>query len=67
MLKIKCLNKKKVKKLISNGRKNPNFLFQKLDRFKTKIKLILPNKIGWKEENLDMVGNKVNKVVQKEI
>lgn len=67
MPKIKCLSKKKVKKLISNGRKNLNFLFQKLDKCKTKIKLILLNKIGWKEESLDMVGDKLNKVVLKEI
>jgi len=60
--KIKCQNKKKDKKLIFNGKRNLNFPFLKLDKYKIKEKQEWQNKIGFKEESLDMVGNKENKV-----
>ena len=56
--KIKCPSKKKVKRLIFNGKRNLNYQSLKLVKFKMKEKLILPNKAGFKEENSDTVGKK---------
>ena len=56
MNKIRCRKNKRARKLMINGRKNPNFRFLRLDRLKIKEKLELPGTIGFKEENSDMVG-----------
>lgn len=65
--KINIPSKKKVKKLIFNGKRNQNFPFLKLVKSKTKEKQIWPNKVGFKEENSDMVGKKERKEDQEEI
>lgn len=65
--KIKCLSKKKVKRLIFNGKRSLNYPFLKQAKFKMKEKLVLPNKVGLKEENSDTVGEKLRKEVHKAI
>lgn len=65
--KIKCPNKKKVKRLIFNGKRSLNYRFLKQAKFKMKEKLVLPNKVGLKEENSDTVGEKPRKEVHKAI
>lgn len=65
--KIKCLSKKKVKRLISNGKRNPNYQFLKLVKFKMKEKPILLNKAGFKEENSDTAGGKQKKEELQEV
>lgn len=65
--KIKCPNKKKVKRLIFNGKRSLNYPFLKQAKFKMKEKLVLPNKVGLKEENSDTVGEKPRKEVHKAI
>lgn len=63
-LSLKEINKteeqknKKEKRLIKNGKRDPKCLSQKLVRWKTMIRLIKQNKVGVKEESLDMGGNK---------
>ncbi len=59
--KIKCQNRKKVKKHIHNGKRNLNCLFQKQGKFKINNKSIWLKIVGYKEENLVMDGNKINK------
>lgn len=59
--KIKCRNKRKGKRLIINGKRRLNYPFHMSDKSKIKEKLVLPKKIGLKEENPDMDGNKRNK------
>lgn len=58
--KIEEQKNKKANRLIKNGKRDPKCLFQRLVRWKTMIRLIKPNKIGSKEESLDMVGNKTS-------
>lgn len=65
--KIKCPSKKKVKRLIFNGKRSLNYRFLKQAKFKMKEKLVLPNKVGLKEENSDTVGEKPRKEVHKAI
>lgn len=65
--KIKCPSKKKVKKLIFNGKRSLNYQFLKQVKFKMKEKLTLPNKVGFKEENSDTVGKKPEREVLKAI
>lgn len=65
--KIKCPSKKKVKRLIFNGKRSLNYPFLKQAKFKMKEKLVLPNKVGLKEENSDTVGEKPRKEVHKAI
>lgn len=65
--KIKCPSKKKVKRLIFNGKRSLNYPFLKQAKFKMKEKLVLPNKVGLKEENSDTVGEKLRKEVHKAI
>lgn len=65
--KIKCPSKKKVKRLIFNGKRSLNYQFLKQVKFKMKEKLTLQNKVGFKEENSDMVGKKPEREVLKAI
>lgn len=65
--KIKCPRKKRVKRLIFNGKRSLNYRFLKQAKFKMKEKLVLPNKVGLKEENSDTVGEKLRKEVHKAI
>lgn len=58
---------KKERKLISNGKRNPNYPFLKLVKWKMKGKQDLPNKVGLKEENSDMVGERKSSLDLKEI
>lgn len=67
MPRIKCLNKKRDKKLIFNGRKNQSSQSQKLEKYKIKIKRIWQDKTGQREDNLDMDGEKINNHGLKEV
>lgn len=58
--KIEERSKKKVNKLIKSGKKDPKCLFLKLVKCRMKIKSIKLNKVGFKEENLDMDGKKIS-------
>lgn len=58
--KIEEQSNKKVNKLIKSGKRDPKCLSLRLVKCKTKIKLIRLNKVGFKEENLDMDGKKIS-------
>ena len=50
---------RKEKKPINNGLKNPSLAYQKLGRLKMNNKQVRRKKIGQKEGNTDMAGNKI--------
>lgn len=64
--KIKCLSNKKVRKLISSGKRSLNCPFLKLVRLKTKGERISLRKVGSKEESLDMAGGKLKRQAPRE-
>ncbi len=65
--KIKCLNKRRVKRLIFNGKRNLSCPFRKLDKLKMNEELVLPNRVGLREDRVDMVGEIIKKMDQKAI
>jgi hypothetical protein len=60
MHKTKCQKMKKVRKPMNNGKRSLNFQYQKSDKLKINLRLVKRNKTGFKEESLDMVGEKQN-------
>ena len=54
----KCLNSKKVRRPIFNGKKSPISLYPRLDKSKIKEKLAWQRKVGSEEESPDMDGDK---------
>ena len=64
--KIKCPNKKRVKKHINSGRKNQNFRFLKSERLRIKEKPAWPSRTGFKGENSDTDGKKLKKLEPRE-
>ena len=54
---INCLKTRKVKKLISNGRSNLNFLSLKQGKSRIRVKLSKREIVGLREESSDMDGN----------
>ena len=65
--KIKCPNKKKVKKPINNGKKNPNSQSLKSAKSKIKGRPPWPDKTGFKEESSDTDGKKLKSLEAKEV
>ena len=59
--KIRCLRSKRVRKLISSGRRNINWLFQKLEKLRMTIRPQELRKIGRTGEKVDMDGRKTNR------
>lgn len=59
--KIKCPNKKRVRRLIFNGKRNRSCRSLRQEMLRMKEKQTLPRKVGLREENSDMVGEKRNK------
>ena len=43
---------------MTNGKRNQNYTFQKLEMWKTRVKLTKRSKTGIKEESSDMVGER---------
>lgn len=64
--KIRCQSKKKVKKLIFNGKRNLNFQSLKPEKRKIREKLESPDKTFSKEEGSDTDGKKPNNLEVKE-
>lgn len=63
--KIKCQKKKRGRRHTFNGKRNLNYRYLKLEKWRMKEKQDSLNKAGLKEENLDMVGERPRNQDQK--